>query len=247
MKKWIHAAVRPWKVRYEVHWLSPDGRDCLLAGSNNLDEAVKSGQRQAQGIFESPFETDDRKFLFLKEMYIFDTENNRVVDTDLDDYTDDLMSELDSRMKIKKMKSINSSTDADGWEKEYSSELETTFYIKELNGGSATIQEYSDDGDWGYNVVIRYFGTQRIEKSFPRTDLSQVKAWVAKKIRQLEAELDTSNLYGVSYWLQDGTQTGATIAVVNDASAYDEIMDALVEMHGDDFGGIADYFKLNEE
>ena len=243
MKRWIHAAVRPWKVKYEVHWLSPDGKDCLLAGSNNLDEAVKLGEKQAQELFESPFETDDRKFLFLKEMYIYDKENDRVVDTDLDDYTDNLMSEIDSRKKVKR--SIHSSTDADGWEKEYSSELETTFYIKEFENGSATIQGYDNDGDWGYSLVIHY-GPDRIEKSFRQTDLSQVKAWVNRKIRQLEAEHVNHNMYGVSYWLQDGTQTGATIAVSNDALAYDEIMDALIELHGDDFGGIADYMKLED-
>ena len=49
--------------------------------------------------------------------------------------------------------------------------------------------------------------------------------------------------YWVSYTLQDGTQTGATLTV-NDAGeydAYDEIEEQLKEMHGDMLADIADY------
>lgn len=245
MKKWIHAAMRPWKVRYEVHWLSPDGKDCLLAGSNDLEEAVRLGKNQARQILESPFETDDRKYLFLKEMYIFDKVDQRVVDTDLDDYTDNLMSKLDSRIKAKK-KSINSSTDADGWEREYDSDLGVTFHTKEFSEGVANISWDDNDGDGFYHLVIRFKGDlNRIRKSIHDKTLAQAKEY-AEKLIAIELANRSGNLYGVSYWLQDGTQTGATIAVVNDASAYDEIMDALVEMHGEDFGGIADYFKLED-
>ena len=245
MKKWIHAAVKPWKVKYEVHWLSPDGKDCLLAGSNSLDEAVRLGENQADQLFVSPFETDNRKYLFLKEMYIYDKENDRVVDTDLDEYTDNLMSELDSRMKAKK--SVNSSTDADGWERERSAELETTFHIKEFRDGSATIQEYDNDGDWGYSLVIRSAGNQRIEKSFRQTELARVKAWADKKIAEIEAGDKGKSFYNVSYWLQDGTQDGITLPILNEANAYDEIEDALIERYGDNYGGIADYVRIDDD
>ena len=95
MKRVIKSAVAPWKTRYTVHWISPDGKDCLLAGNNNLENAIESGMEQAKEIFDSPFETDDRKWKFLENMYIAD--GDKVIDTELDDYTDMLMSAIDSR------------------------------------------------------------------------------------------------------------------------------------------------------
>ena len=100
MKRVIRSAVAPWKTRYTVHWMSPDGKDCLLAGNNDLDAAVESGIKQAKELMENPWETDERKLLFLENMYIAD--GDRVIDTELDDITEGMMSELDSRIKMKK-------------------------------------------------------------------------------------------------------------------------------------------------
>ena len=48
----------------------------------------------------------------------------------------------------------------------------------------------------------------------------------------------------VSYWLQDGTQTGATLQ----AEDYDDIERQLKEIHGDMYSdGIADYGFYDEE
>ena len=102
MKRVIKSSIYPWKTRYTVHWLSPDGKDCLLAGNNDLDKAVDSGIKQAKELLESPFETDERKMKLLEHMYIAD--GDKVIDTELDDITDGMMSELDSRIKMKNNK-----------------------------------------------------------------------------------------------------------------------------------------------
>lgn len=97
MKRVIVSAVSPWKTKYTVHWLSPEGKDCLLGGSNSLEEAVHIGADQANELLENPWETDKRRLLFLENMYI--AEGDRVIDTELDDITDGMMSMISSRMK----------------------------------------------------------------------------------------------------------------------------------------------------
>lgn len=47
--------------------------------------------------------------------------------------------------------------------------------------------------------------------------------------------------YWVSYYLQDGTQTGGTLTVTNKENAYDQLEEQLKKIHGDNYGGIADY------
>ena len=97
MKRVIVSAVGPWKTKYTVHWLSPEGKDCLLGGSNSLEEAVQIGADEANELLENPWETDERRLLFLENMYI--AEGDRVIDTELDDITDGMMSMISSRMK----------------------------------------------------------------------------------------------------------------------------------------------------
>lgn len=97
MKRVIVSAVRPWKTKYTVHWLSPEGKDCLLGGSNSLEEAVQIGADEANELLENPWETDERRLLFLENMYI--AEGDRVIDTELDDITDGMMSMISSRMQ----------------------------------------------------------------------------------------------------------------------------------------------------
>ena len=108
MKRLIRSAVSPWKTKYRIYWMSPEGKNCLLGSSNSIKEAENIAREQAQGIFESPFETDERKFLFLQNLEIIDEENERLVETEAEDYIDMLMSELDSRIKAKKRKKVNS-------------------------------------------------------------------------------------------------------------------------------------------
>ena len=103
MYRVVKSAVSPWKTKYTVHWLSPDGKDCLLGGSNDLDDAVQIGVEQAQELMENPWETDERKYKFLENMYI--AEGDHAINSELDDYTDGMMSGLDSRMKMKKVTS----------------------------------------------------------------------------------------------------------------------------------------------
>ena len=100
MKRYIKSGVTPWKTRYTVHWISPDGKDCLLGGSNSIQEANDIAKRQAQEIFESPFESNERKFQFLETIYVVDMQTEQdVMDIDTDDYIDSLMSEIDSRQR----------------------------------------------------------------------------------------------------------------------------------------------------
>jgi len=96
----VDSSVSPWKTKYTVHWISPDGNDCLLGGSNSYEEADKIGVEQARHIFESPFETDQRKKLFLMNMYMYDEEEGKEIDgREMDDVADMLMSEIDSRIR----------------------------------------------------------------------------------------------------------------------------------------------------
>ena len=104
MKRMIkaHFSKPPVKTKYTVHWLSPDGKDCTLAGANTVEQAAEYGIEQAAELMESPFETDERKLLFLENMYVYNEETGDVVDSALDDYTEGCMSELDSRIRMKK-------------------------------------------------------------------------------------------------------------------------------------------------
>ena len=90
----------PWKTRYSVHWVSPDGKDCLLGGSNSLPEANRIARDQADEIFRNPWETGERKLHFLDTMYILDTEtesdDNMTYETE--DYIGNLMFEISSRI-----------------------------------------------------------------------------------------------------------------------------------------------------
>lgn len=88
----ITASVNPWKVKYEVHWISPDGKDCLLGGANDIDEVNAMAINQANELFDSPFETDERKLKFLTELYIVDTATgDDAMLTSTEDYIDDLI------------------------------------------------------------------------------------------------------------------------------------------------------------
>jgi len=103
MKKttYISAAIRPYNTTYKVRWISPDGQDCLLGGSNTLEHAVDIGVEQAQELLENPFETDERKLLFLENMYIEDTRTGEAIVTELDDFVDGMMSEIDTRIQMR--------------------------------------------------------------------------------------------------------------------------------------------------
>ena len=90
----------PWKTRYSVHWISPDGKDCLLGGSNSLPEANRIAKDQAAEIFKNPWETDERKLHFLDNMYILDTEteSDDNISFETEEYIGNLMFEISSRI-----------------------------------------------------------------------------------------------------------------------------------------------------
>ena len=93
-------AITPWKTKFEVHWISPDGNDCLLGGSSTIDGINEIAQDQAYQIFDSPFETNERKFKFLESIYLLEIETGLdAMLCETEDYIDNLMSEIDSKIK----------------------------------------------------------------------------------------------------------------------------------------------------
>lgn len=70
-----------YKYRYEVHWMSPDGNDKLLGGSNDLSEAERIAIDNLNRIFTNPWEDSSRKALFIENCYIYDCELDDVVDS----------------------------------------------------------------------------------------------------------------------------------------------------------------------
>ena len=52
--------------------------------------------------------------------------------------------------------------------------------------------------------------------------------------------------YWVSFYLQDGTQSGASIYVDDPGKAYYIIEEYLLKEYGKDFGGVADYESYEE-
>lgn len=71
-----------YKYRYEVHWMTPEGSDKLLGGSRELAGAEKIALNQLDSIYENPWETPQRKALFIENCYIWDSENDVEVTTD---------------------------------------------------------------------------------------------------------------------------------------------------------------------
>lgn len=147
MYRIIRSAVTPWKTRYTVHWLSPDGKDCLLAGNNTLEGAIQSGVNQVEDLLESPWETDERRLLFLENMYI--AEGDEVIDTELDDYVDGVMSMISSRMKTKK--SANASTEIKAATDDFEMDRLVDYAEKRLAEQCRARDkgEYPDDTRWG--------------------------------------------------------------------------------------------------
>lgn len=88
------------KTKYEVHWITPDGEDCLLGGSPNIESANRIAMNQAERIFESPWESKENKFKILDSIYIYEKSSDRDgMLPDTYDYIDGLMSELHSRRR----------------------------------------------------------------------------------------------------------------------------------------------------
>lgn len=100
MKRVIKSAsYMGYKYRYEVHWVTPDGADKLLGASNDLSQAEKIAIDNLNRVMESPWETPQRKTLFIQNCYIYDAETDQDVSTDtLIDIEDGMMSELSVRL-----------------------------------------------------------------------------------------------------------------------------------------------------
>ena len=104
MKRYIKSAsFGGYKYQYEVHWVSPDGEDELLGASKTLKGAVDIAIRQINRVAENPFEEDERKYHFIDNTYIYDAKSDRVIDDyTLEEAQDNLMSMLDSRIRMSK-------------------------------------------------------------------------------------------------------------------------------------------------
>ena len=109
------------KFRYTISWLSPNGKYCLLGKTNSLDEAAKIAYEQAEEVLTNPWETDERKILFLKNLGIEDNQTGELVEdaklagdgslasSYVDDLIDGMMSELDAKIRSKKSSKVNAS------------------------------------------------------------------------------------------------------------------------------------------
>lgn len=92
------ASYMGYKYRYEVHWMTPKGEDKLLGASDDLNHAEKIALDNLDRIYESPFENDRNKLLFIENCYIYDAETDQEVTTDaVIDKEDALMSMINSR------------------------------------------------------------------------------------------------------------------------------------------------------
>ena len=87
-------------IEYEVHWVSPNGNDCLLGGSNDIQEINNIAIEQAKELFSNPFETNERKWKFLDSIYIYERgSGNDAMLAETEDIIDGLMSEIDAKIK----------------------------------------------------------------------------------------------------------------------------------------------------
>ena len=90
------------KYRYGVHLIKQNGRDALLGGSNDLDDATDIAIRQADEVFSNPFMSSKEKYNYLSNMYVSNDDTEEMdVSIDFDNYVDGLMSELSSKKDFK--------------------------------------------------------------------------------------------------------------------------------------------------
>ena len=93
--KSVKCAVVPYKTKYSCHWISPEGKDCLLGGSNDINDINETARKQAKHIFDNPWETNERKLHFLEELYVVEdsTERDAMLE-ETEDYINKLINEL---------------------------------------------------------------------------------------------------------------------------------------------------------
>lgn len=95
------AHLGPYKYRYETHWIN--GRDVLLGASKTRDGAENIAHNQIEDMLENPWENDRNKYKIIDSLYIYDSENDEdAMSVELEDYIDSILSELSSRIKLKK-------------------------------------------------------------------------------------------------------------------------------------------------
>lgn len=84
-----------YNYRYEVHWISPQGTDKLLGGSNDIKEAERIAINQLNELMKNPWETKKNKALFIQNCYIYDSKTDSDATTmALEDIEDGMLSEL---------------------------------------------------------------------------------------------------------------------------------------------------------
>lgn len=94
-----------YKYVYGVHVIGNDGRDRTLGGAKTLEDAEQIGIDQAKNVMENPWMSDNEKMRYFENMYISnDDKEIEVATSDFENYLDNLMSELDSRIKASKAK-----------------------------------------------------------------------------------------------------------------------------------------------
>ena len=96
------AHLGPYKYRYETHWIN--GRDVLLGANKTRDGAENIAYNQIEDILGNPWENDRNKYKIIDSLYIYDSENDDddIMSMELEDYIDSILSELSSRIELKK-------------------------------------------------------------------------------------------------------------------------------------------------
>ena len=53
----------PYKYRYEVHWVSPEGKDILLGANNDFEAVEEIAINQIQELLTNPWESIENKYI----------------------------------------------------------------------------------------------------------------------------------------------------------------------------------------
>ena len=96
MKRYIKSSkFGGYKYRYSVHSTSPEGKDIMLGGSKTEEGANEIAMEWADNYFNNPWETTERKIIWLQNIEIFDDDtNNDVMDDGTLYHIESLMDQL---------------------------------------------------------------------------------------------------------------------------------------------------------
>lgn len=100
MKRVIKSATfGGYRYQYEAHWISPRGKDILLGANSNLLKAEQIALDHMKEMMTNPFESVENKIHFIENCYIYDADNDEVIDsTVIEDTKDTLLYQLEKQL-----------------------------------------------------------------------------------------------------------------------------------------------------